>query len=143
MNSFIISHFSSCPIVWMFHNTKLNEIINNIHEKALKIAYKNFNSSFQELLIEDNSLNNHHKNLQKLVTESSKLKMTYHRSSGMMFLSLSKNQSPYKQLRISGRGRSIQQNMGKKHFLTLTSNYGTLHQMNIKLLNHLKVLKTK
>ena len=74
MNSFITSHFSYCPIVWMFHSTKLNEIINNIHDKALKIAYKNFNLSFQELLIEDNSLKNHHKNLQKLVTEIFKVK---------------------------------------------------------------------
>ena len=38
LNSFITSHFSYCPIVWIFHNRKLNERINNIHERALPIV---------------------------------------------------------------------------------------------------------
>ena len=58
-NSFITSHFSYCSIVWMFH----------IHEKALRIVYQGFKSSFQELLKNDNSLNIHHRNLQKLAIE--------------------------------------------------------------------------
>ena len=74
LNSFITSHFSYCPIVWMFHSRKLNERINHIHERALRIVYKDFNSSFQELLIKDNSSNIHHRNLQKLVTEIFKVK---------------------------------------------------------------------
>ena len=69
LNSFITSHFSYCPIVWMFHSRKLNERIKHIHERALRAFCKDFNSSFQELLIKDNSLNIHHRNLQKLVTE--------------------------------------------------------------------------
>ena len=73
-NCFITSHFSYCLIVWMFHSRKLNERINHIHERALRIVYKDFNSSFQELLTEDNSLNIRHKNLQKLVTEIFKVK---------------------------------------------------------------------
>ena len=74
LNSFITSNFSYCPIVWMFHSRKLNERINHIHERALRIVYKDFNSSFQELLTEDNSLNIRHRNLQKLVTEIFKVK---------------------------------------------------------------------
>ena len=66
LNSFITSHFSYYPIVWMFHSRKLNERINHIHERALRIVYKDFNSSFQELVIENISLNIHHRNLQKL-----------------------------------------------------------------------------
>ena len=58
----------------MFHSRKLNERINQIHERALRIVYKDFNSSFQELLIKDNSLNIHHRNLQNLVTEIFKVK---------------------------------------------------------------------
>ena len=106
LNSFITSHFSYCLIVRMFHSRKLNERINHIHEKALRTVYKNFNSSFQELLIENESLNIHHRGL-----KSSKLKMAYHLSSWMMFLSLLKNHTSYKQLHISGQGRSVQQNM--------------------------------
>ena len=74
LNSFITSHFSYCPIVCMFHSRKINETINHIHERALRIVYKDFNLSFQELLIEDNSLNIHHRNLQKLVIEIFKVK---------------------------------------------------------------------
>ena len=39
LNSFITSHFSYFPIVWMFHSRKLNERINHIHERALRIVY--------------------------------------------------------------------------------------------------------
>ena len=74
LNSFIISHFSYCPIVRMFHSRKLNERINHIHEKALRIVYKNFNSPFQELLIENDSLKIYHRGLQKLVTDIFKIK---------------------------------------------------------------------
>ena len=46
-----------------------------MHERALRIFYKDFKSSFQELLvIEDNCSNIHHRNLQKLVTEIFKAK---------------------------------------------------------------------
>ena len=72
LNSFITWHFPYCPIVWMFHSRKLNKI--TIHQRTLRIAYKDFSSSFQELLIEDNSLNIHHRNLQKLVTKIFKVK---------------------------------------------------------------------
>ena len=36
---------------------------------AVTIVYRDFDLSFQELLIEDNSLNIHHRNLQKLVAQ--------------------------------------------------------------------------
>ena len=58
----------------MFYRRKLSERINHIRERALRIVYKNFKSSFQELLFEDNSLNIHHRNVQKLVTEIVKVK---------------------------------------------------------------------
>ena len=74
LNSFITSHFSYCSILWMFHSRKLNGRINHIHERAPRLVYKDFNSSFQELLIEDSSLSIHHRNLQKLVTEIFKVK---------------------------------------------------------------------
>ena len=58
----------------MFNSRKPNERINHIHEIALRIVYKDFNSLFQELLTEDNSLNIHRRNLQKLVTKTFKVK---------------------------------------------------------------------
>ena len=74
LNSFITSHFPYCPIVCIFHSWELNERINHIHERPLRIVYKDFNSSFQQLLIKDNSLNIHHRNVQKVVAEVFKVK---------------------------------------------------------------------
>ena len=74
LNSFITSHCFYCPILWMFHSSKLSERIDHIHERALGIVYKYFNLSFQELLAEDNSLNIHYRNLQICKTEIFKVK---------------------------------------------------------------------
>ena len=38
-NAFITSQFSYTPVVWMFHNRKLNNHINGIYERAVRIAY--------------------------------------------------------------------------------------------------------
>ena len=58
MNAFITSQFSYAPVVWMFHSRKQNHHINRIHERALRVAYKDYNSSFDELFEKDNSCNN-------------------------------------------------------------------------------------
>ena len=42
MKSFIESQFGYCPLAWMFHNLSLNNKINWIHERALRITYNNF-----------------------------------------------------------------------------------------------------
>ena len=40
MKSFILSQFNYCPLVWMFHSRECNNRINRIHERALRIAYR-------------------------------------------------------------------------------------------------------
>ena len=37
---FIESQFSYCPLVWMFHSRKLNNRINKLHERTLRLVYK-------------------------------------------------------------------------------------------------------
>ena len=74
MKAFIESQFGYCPLIWMFHSRKLNNVINRIHERALRIVYKDHNSTFQELLNKDDSVSIHHRNLQKLVIEMYKVK---------------------------------------------------------------------
>ena len=49
VNLFMTSHFSYCPLVWMFHNRHLNNCIDHILERALRIIYQHYNSSFKEL----------------------------------------------------------------------------------------------
>ena len=77
MKVFIASQFGYCPLVWMFHSRKLNNRINNIHERALRITYKDYNSSFNDLLEKDNSVSIHQRNLQVLATEIFKTKNGY------------------------------------------------------------------
>ena len=74
MTTFIQSQFNYCPLVWMFHNRKLNNKINRLHERALRIVYKNENLTFQEILDKDHSVTIHHRNLQRLATEMYKIK---------------------------------------------------------------------
>ena len=69
MKAFITSQFSYCPLIWMFHSRNLNNKINRIHERALRLVYQN-NLSFSELLEIDNSVTVHQNNLQVLVNSS-------------------------------------------------------------------------
>ena len=74
MKTFIESQFNYCPTTWMFHSRKLNNRINLLHERALRIVYKDNQLTFRDLLILDKSFCVHHKNLQKLATEMFKIK---------------------------------------------------------------------
>ena len=40
MKAFITSQFSNCPLVWMFHSRTLNNRINKIHERALRLGHR-------------------------------------------------------------------------------------------------------
>ena len=44
LRAFIESQFSYCPLIWMFHSRTLNNKINRLHEKALRIVYGNYKS---------------------------------------------------------------------------------------------------
>ena len=72
--SFIISQFNLRPTVSMCHRRGLNNKINNIHERALRIFYQDKKSSFETLLKRDKSTSIHVKNLKHLATELFKVK---------------------------------------------------------------------
>ena len=69
MKAFIMSQFSYCPLVWMCHSRTLNNKINKLHERALRLVYDDRQSTFEELLNIDKSVTIHHRNLQALATE--------------------------------------------------------------------------
>ena len=77
VKSFVTSHFSYCPFVWMFHSQRLNNHIKHSHETALRITYQDYSSSFAELIRKDSSLAIHQRNLKLLVTEMFKVKIEY------------------------------------------------------------------
>ena len=70
MNAFITSQFSYWPLVWMSHSRTMNNRINKIHEKTLRLVYKDEkNLSLDDLLKKDKSVSIHQRNLQILATE--------------------------------------------------------------------------
>ena len=69
MKAFILSQFTYCPLVWMLSERGLNNKINHLHEKALRIAYKDDVSDFKALLEKDNAVTIHVRNIQLLMTE--------------------------------------------------------------------------
>ena len=74
MRAFITSQFQYCPLIWMFHSRQLNKKINKIQERALRITYKDAESTYSELLEKDCAVSIHTKNLQLLMTEMYKTK---------------------------------------------------------------------
>ena len=68
MRAFINSQFQYCPLVWMFHGKQLNQNINKIQERALRITYKDTEFSLSDLLQKDCAVN-HTNNLEILMTE--------------------------------------------------------------------------
>ena len=52
LKAFVESQFGYCPLTWMFHGRRANSKINNIHERALRIVYKNNVLSFDKYIIE-------------------------------------------------------------------------------------------
>ena len=59
----------------MFHTKQLNNRINSLHEKALRVTYQDRNSSFSELLNLDKSVSIHYRNIKYLLTKIYKVKM--------------------------------------------------------------------
>ena len=68
LNPFTTAQFSYAPVVWMFHSKKLNNRINRMHKRALGLVHKYCTSSFEGVLLKDNSF--HHRKLQKLAIEN-------------------------------------------------------------------------
>ena len=71
MSAFIDSQFSnsSYPLIWMFCTKEQNNKINNVHKRALRQVYSDFNSTFAELLDKDNAVTVHQRNIQLVAIE--------------------------------------------------------------------------
>ena len=69
MKSFIVSQFNYCPIIWMYCQRRSNNLINRIHERALRIAYNDYTSTFNTLLDKNGSLMTHQKNTHAVALE--------------------------------------------------------------------------
>ena len=50
MRAFISSQFGYCPFTWFFCSWKINNRMKRIQERALRIVYKDYVSTFAQLL---------------------------------------------------------------------------------------------
>ena len=66
MKTFIESQFKYCPLNWMFHDRQIESRINSLHERALRVVYKDDSLTFEQLLEKDKSFTVHERNLQNL-----------------------------------------------------------------------------
>ena len=58
----------------MFCYRQANNIINKLHERALRIVLNDHISDFEELLHKSSEMSSHHRNIQMLMTELYKIK---------------------------------------------------------------------
>ena len=58
----------------MFHCRKINNRIDSLHERAVRVVYRYYNATFSELFSTDKSVTTYQRNLQPLVTEGFKTK---------------------------------------------------------------------
>ena len=57
-NAFIMSQFSYCPLIWMFHSRAMEHGINRIHERTLRLISPEVVNSLFEFTNKNYSLRN-------------------------------------------------------------------------------------
>ena len=67
------SQFNCCPLVWMFCSRQSNNLINKIHQRSLRIVYKDQKTSYHNLLETYNEPTNYQRNLQVFTKEIYKI----------------------------------------------------------------------
>ena len=75
-NTFVQSQFAYCPLLWMFHERNIPNKINCMHERALRLIYRDDEFTFKDLVERDEAFTIHERNLQ-LLLKFIKLKTIY------------------------------------------------------------------
>ena len=70
MKAFIESQFNYCPLIWMLHSRTLNNKIQLLHERALRIVYSDYKSLLYELLKKDKPFSINHKDIHILAIKT-------------------------------------------------------------------------
>ena len=73
-NSLIKSQFNYCTLIWIFCSRTSNNMINKIHERALRLILNDHTSGFDTLLQNNNDTCNHYRTIQTLMIEIYKMK---------------------------------------------------------------------
>ena len=73
MKLFIESQFGYYRLISMFHSRRINNKINRIHERAVRITYNDKSTSYGDLLSKDRSVTIHYRNIRALAIEIQKV----------------------------------------------------------------------
>ena len=73
-SSLIKSQFNYCPLIGMFCSRTSNNMINKMHERALRLILNDHTSDFYTLLQNNNDTCNPHRNIQTLMVMIYKIK---------------------------------------------------------------------
>ena len=68
-SSFFTGQLGYCPLIWTFCSRQSNHLINKLQERALRLTYNDYESSFSELLEISNESPIHMRNIKVLMTE--------------------------------------------------------------------------
>ena len=68
-DTYIMSSFNYCPLIWMFCSKQAHNLINSTHRRALCAKFNVFSAFLDELLEEYDSISIHSKNLKLLMIE--------------------------------------------------------------------------
>ena len=77
MKAFIESQFNYFSLIWMFHSRTMNNKMNRILEKALRLVYSNYSSNYDELLKKGGSFSIHERDIQTLAIEYTSFFMVF------------------------------------------------------------------
>ena len=69
IKAYFESQFKYCPLLWMFYRRQVNNKINCLHERALRMIYEDSTSSFDNPLEKDMPFSVHDRNIQQLALE--------------------------------------------------------------------------
>ena len=68
-SSFVNSQFNYCVIIWIFCSRKLKFRLENIHKRALRAVFNEYEKTYKDLLVDHDGISIHQKkHLQFLVT---------------------------------------------------------------------------
>ena len=69
LNSVVQSQFSYYPLIWMVTSRYLNNALNSIHERALRLIYNDYDLPFDRILEDKKQKSIHQKNIDSLAIE--------------------------------------------------------------------------
>ena len=140
MNAFIASQFSYCPLVWMSHSRTMNNRINKIHEKTLRLVYKDEKKSlFRWFAEKDKSVCIYQRNLQMLATEMYKARNDLWK----IFSTLYRKHTIWELIQLCKGEGTAQCTLEQKAYFPLLPKYGRSSLARLKMQKSLDIFKKK